>query len=114
MSGLLASWLLCLGAFVALCLAQERHHQEVWARVPSQAQRLALWGLALLLSGVSCVAVSLRPDPGIAWAAWVSQLSLAALAVVALATWWPRWLPRVLGLAAGLGALGTLAHCLLT
>lgn len=100
MSGLLSSGLFCLAAFAALCLAQERHHEEACGRLPGPARQRGLWALAWLAGLASLPAVLARPDSGIAWAAWVAQLTPAALVVAGLATWRPRVLPVLLGGAA--------------
>lgn len=92
--------LCCLAAFVALCLAMERHHEDAL----SPRWRLGLRGLALLAFGLSWLTVWPRPDTGIAWTEWAAQLTLAAFAVVALATWRPLWLAPTLLLSGG-GAL---------
>lgn len=107
MSGLLSSGLFCLAAFAALCLAQERHHEEACGRPLGVARQRGLWALAVLAGIASLPAVLARPDSGIAWTAWVAQLTLAALAVAGLATWRPRALPALLGGAAVLALLGS-------
>jgi len=90
---MLQSLLYGVAAFAALCLAMARHHEEALGRAPSERRSRLLRGLALLAFAGSCSAVLGRADAGIAWAAWSAQLSLAALVVVALASWRPRWLP---------------------
>ena len=94
--------LLCsLAAFVALCLAMERHHQDALGQAPSPALRRGLRALALLAFAFSWSTAWLRPDTGIAWAEWGAQLTLASLVVVALATWRPLWLVPALLLSLG-------------
>lgn len=101
---LLHPLLCCLAAFAALCLAMERHHQDALGQTPSPAWRRGLRALALLAFAFSWLTVWPRPDSGIAWTEWGAQLTLAALAVVALATWRPLWLAPALLLSLG-GAL---------
>ncbi|QPF73516.1 DUF3325 domain-containing protein [Roseateles sp. DAIF2] len=85
--------ILCsLVAFALLCLAMERHHEDALGQAPSLRRRRALRGLALLAFVASTWTLSARPDWGVAWAEWTAQLSLAAFAVVALATWRPAWM----------------------
>ncbi|MCX2863247.1 DUF3325 domain-containing protein [Paucibacter sp. PLA-PC-4] len=98
--------LLCsLAGFAALCLAMERHHQDALGHAPSPAWRRGLRVLALLAFALSWLTVWTRPDAGIAWAEWGAQLTLAALAVVALATWWPLWLAPALLLSLSAAAM---------
>jgi hypothetical protein len=102
---MLMHMLLCsLAAFALLCLAMERHHEDALGEALSLRRRRGLRGLALLAFVLSWLTVWPRPDPGIAWTEWAAQLSLAGLAVVALATWRPAWLLPValLGGTAGL------------
>ncbi|HEX2011068.1 MAG TPA: DUF3325 family protein [Roseateles sp.] len=88
--------ILCsLVAFALLCMAMERHHEGALGQALSLRRRRALRSLALLALAASTWTQSTRPDWGVAWAEWTAQLSLAALAVVALATWRPAWLPPV-------------------
>ncbi len=93
MAGSLYQLLCCLAAFAALCLGQERHHEAALGRALNLQRQRALRGLALLGFMLSWLAVMARADSGIAWAQWVAQLTLAALFVVALATWRPLALP---------------------
>lgn len=94
-----------LAGFAALCLAMERHHQDALGQAPSPARRRGLHVLALLAFAFSWLTVWPRPDTGIAWAEWGAQLTLAAMAVVALATWRPPWLAPVLLLSLGAALL---------
>jgi Protein of unknown function (DUF3325) len=90
---MLMHMLLCsLAAFALLCLAMERHHEEALGEALTRRRRRWLRGLAVLAFLFSCQSVWPRADPGIAWTEWLAQMSLAGLAVVALATWRPGWL----------------------
>lgn len=73
-----------------LCLAMDRHHQQVWGSEPSRGQRLGLrsgGALLLALALLPCVA---------AWSAtvgvvlWLGFLSAGALPLVFLLPYAPR------------------------
>lgn len=107
MASYLYQLLCCQAAFAALCLGQERHHEAASARLGSlspQRQRV-LRGLALFGFMLSWLGVMGRADSGIACVQWVAQLTLAALVVVALATWRPRTLPLFAGVSAAAALL---------
>lgn len=113
---MLLDFLLCFAAWTALALAMDRHHEDAWPGIASEAppavlrrQRLAQagWalqalslGMALGFPGATTVAMSA--------VVWTAALSLSALAATALATWQPQRLPR-LGMAALALALPVLA-----
>lgn len=88
-ASLVALALACAG-MAFLCLAMERHHQQVWGREPSRGQRLGLRGggaLLLSLALLPCVA---------AWSAtvgvvlWLGFLSAGALPLVFALPYAPR------------------------
>ncbi|MCZ8074503.1 MAG: DUF3325 domain-containing protein [Paucibacter sp.] len=87
--------LCCQVAFTALCLAMDRHHEDAMERPLEPCRRRWLRALALLAFALSWVTVWPRTDVGIAWVEWVAQLTLAAVSVVALTTWRPRWMARI-------------------
>ncbi|MFY8116916.1 MAG: DUF3325 domain-containing protein [Roseateles sp.] len=100
-----AHQVLCsLLGFALLCLAMERHHEDALGRTPSRRRQQGLRALALLAGLASTWSLWGRADWGLAWAGWGAQLSLGAVAVVALATWRARWLPAA-GLAAAAAAV---------
>lgn len=97
--------LCCQAAFAGLCLGVDRHHEAALGRPLSRRRQVGLRGFALLAFVLSWLTVVARADSGIAWAQWGAQLSLAALGVVALATWRPRILPPFALLSAAVALL---------
>lgn len=78
---LLLVFALTTAGFVALALALDRHHQQLWHRVPSTRRRWSLRaaGTTLLLSAlVVCVRSS---GWGTGWVEWVGLLTAAATCV---------------------------------
>lgn len=105
-----AHQVLCsLLGFALLCLAMERHHLDALGRAPSLRRQQGLRALALLAGLASTWTLWGRVDWGLAWAGWSAQLSLGAVAVVALATWRANWLPALCLAAAAVAALLSLA-----
>ncbi|WP_423596893.1 DUF3325 domain-containing protein [Roseateles sp. MS654] len=92
---LLHPMLCSFAAFAALCLAMERHHEEALDHAPSPGRTKRLRVAAVIAIVASWWTVIPRADHGIAWAMWTAQLSVCAMAVVLLATWWPRRLPAI-------------------
>ncbi len=81
---------LAYAGMALLCLAMDRHHQQVWGREPSRRQRAAMQGggaLLLTLALLPCVA---------AWSAtvgvvlWLGFLSAGVLPLVFLLPYAPR------------------------
>ncbi|RSZ55267.1 DUF3325 domain-containing protein [Massilia atriviolacea] len=81
---------LAYAGMALLCLAMDRHHQQVWGREPSRRQRLGLQGggsVLLALALLPCVA---------AWSAtvgvvlWLGFLSAGVLPLVFLLPYAPR------------------------
>ncbi len=102
---MLAVFFLCCSGFGALALAMDRHHEDALGREPGARTRrlLQLGGAAALLFALA-LAIA-RAGFAMGSTDWCVQLSLGALAVTALATWWPRRLP----VAASIALLGALA-----
>lgn len=88
-AGALALALACAG-MALLCLAMDRHHQQVWGREPSPRLRLGLRASAALL-----LALALLPCVA-AWSAtvgivlWLGFLSAGVLPLVFLLPYAPR------------------------
>jgi hypothetical protein len=86
--------------FVALCLAMQRHHEQVLGqrRIPPARRRcLAAGGWALL-------AASLAPPVqaagwGLGLVVWTGLLTAAALPIVVLLAYRPRWVMATAGVA---------------
>ena len=86
-------FLLCCAGFGSLALAMDRHREDAWpgtAPPLGQAAMRRLGAGALLLALIAAIA---QAGTAMGLAQWCVQLSLAALAVVALLTGWPRRLP---------------------
>lgn len=88
---LMGSVLFAYAGMLGLCQGLERHYKQVWQRSPSPALRLslrALGWLGLLLSLLLCAQ---------AWGwsmgavAWFGVISLAAMVLVMLLPYWPRF-----------------------
>jgi Protein of unknown function (DUF3325) len=81
---------LSYAGFVALALSMDRHHRQVWGRVPSGRMRLALRlaGAAGLASALAaCVA---HAGGSVGPVLWFGLLSAAGLVVVLLLALRPR------------------------
>ncbi|MGG5290045.1 DUF3325 domain-containing protein [Pseudomonas shirazensis] len=99
------SLLFAYAGMLGLCQGLERHYKQVWQRSPSPALRLilrALGWLGLLLSLLLCAQAW-------GWAmgavAWFGVISLAAVLLVMLLPYWPRF---ALALVAAIPAWGVL------
>jgi len=104
---MLLDFLLCFAAWTALALAMDRHHEDAWPGVDSEAPAAALLRQRLFKSGWALLGLSLgialclpaASSVALSATAWTAALCLSALAATALATWQAQRLP-VLGLAA--------------
>ena len=105
----MSAFLLCFAAWAALALGMDRHHAEVRGRdAPlGQLQGLRAGGWLLLLLSLGLAAQSGSGPASLAVTAWAVALSLAALAVTALVTWWPHRLAALAQLAFCAGVLAT-------
>lgn len=78
---------------LCLCLSMTRHQREVLGRPRStrfsSGLRGAGWVVLFLSFGVAL------PDGGLAILRWIGELSLAALAAVAMCAFLPFWRRRV-------------------
>lgn len=106
---MLLDFLLCFAAWTALALAMDRHHEDAWPGVASDAPSSLLRRLRLSQVGWALLALSLGMALGfpgastvaMSAAVWTVALSLSALAATAMTTWQPQRLPML-----GLVALG--------
>jgi hypothetical protein len=97
---MLTAFLFCCAGFGALALAMDRHREDAWPGTAPPLGRAALRRLgtgALLLALAAAVA---HAGSAIGLTQWCVQLSLAALAVVAVAAVRPRRLPMFAAAAA--------------
>ncbi len=93
---------------LALCLAMPRHHKALLGGEPGRARQRGLRLAAASCCGLALGLCSLRQGGEIGALLWLCQLMLAALLLVALLAWRPRWaLPSAAPLlvAGGLGWL---------
>jgi heme exporter protein D len=93
---------------LALCLAMPRHHKALLGGEPGRARQRGLRLAAASCCGLALGLCSLRQGGEIGALLWLCQLMLAALLLVALLAWRPRWaLPAAAPLlvAGGLGWL---------
>lgn len=103
----MSAFLLCFAAWTALALGMDRHHADARGRDAPlrQLQGLRGGGWLLLLLSLGLAAQSGSGPASLAVTAWAVALSLAALAVTALLTWWPRRLAALAQLALCAGVL---------
>ena len=87
--------------FGALSLAMDRHFEDIHGRGTSPGAKrrwLQLAGsLSLLASLLACLAAQGSAQ---GWVLWCGVLTVAALLLMLLLSYAPRWAPRVSGLAA--------------
>lgn len=94
---------LCFAGMVALSLAIDRHHKQVYgADAPPRKRYLLRVGGTLLLALAIGPCVLLWGS-GAGFVAWVGMLTVGALLAAGLLPYWPA---RVAPLAAVAGALG--------
>lgn len=104
-----ADILLCFAGFAAWALAMDRHRADAWPEAPPASRLVApaalRWAGGVVLTASLFWALA-RPTSTAALAAviWVGALTLGAIAVVAVLTWRPRWLPAMAMAGALLGA----------
>ena len=89
-----------LSGFGALSLAMDRHFEDIYGRGTSPGAKrrwLQLLGtLALLASLLACL---LAQGTAQGWVLWCGVLTVAALLLLLLLCYAPRWAPRVTVLA---------------
>ncbi len=109
---LVAVMCLSYAGMAALCLALERHYQELTGQyeVPRGVRAtLRTLGAMLLLGALALCLWTWGATVG--WVSWLAWLTAGALVVALLASYAPRAMPRVavLSLAAGVSAILLLA-----
>lgn len=89
MTGL--SFALAYAGFAGLCLAMERHHEQVFGvrRIPPRRRHGLAWGGWLLLAA-SLLPVSLAHGAGPGITLWTGLLTAAALMLALLLSYAPR------------------------
>jgi hypothetical protein len=104
----MSAFLLCFAAWSAIALGMDRHHEDALGREGSARRLLHLrragW-LLLLLSLWLAARPSGATPASLGVTAWTIALSVAAVAVTAMATWQPRRIPAVAGVALAAGLL---------
>jgi len=95
--------------FVALCLAMQRHHEQVLGhrRIPPGRQGMLAGGGWLLLAA-SLAPPVLDSGWGLGLVVWTGLLTAAALPVVLMLTYRPRWVMATATLAVLGGAVSLL------
>ncbi len=108
-----AAFSAALGGFAALGLAMERHFQDSFGRNATPGRWrpwLQVAGVAgLVLSLGACLSVQ-GPTQG--WVLWWGVLTAAAIAVVAVLGYAPRWSLRLVLLGWALAGLALSLHLL--
>ena len=110
---MLLDFLLCFAAWTALALAMERHHEDAWPDIDSEAPATVLRRQRLFQAGWILLVLSLGIALGFAGATtaamsatvWTAALCLAALAATSMATWQAQRLPLFGLMALALGIL---------
>jgi hypothetical protein len=96
--------------FVCLCLAMQRHHEQALGhrRIPPPLRRRLAGGGWLLLAASLALLVH-AAGWGLGLVIWTGLLTAAALPVVVLLTYRPRWVMPVAALAVLGGAVSLVA-----
>lgn len=92
-----------------LALKMERHHEQVFGDRPAIAPPLALAGAGWLLLGLAAMPPVARYGASIGLAVWVGELSIAAVAVLLLHAYAPRWVAPLLAAAAAAALVSALS-----
>jgi len=82
-----------------LALGMARHHEQVFGDRPARVRPAVLTAFGWLLLIVSTLPPVARHGTSIGLAVWVGELTLAALAVLLLHTYAPRFVPPLLAAA---------------
>lgn len=88
----LMALLLSLAGFVALALAMERHHRQVWQRAPSRKQCLLLRCAGVIGLGAALAACVAHAGWATGTVIWLGLMTVAALTVALVLSYRPRWL----------------------
>ena len=88
----LLALLLSLAGFVALALAMERHHRQVWQRAPSRKQCMLLRCFGITGLGAALAACVAHAGWATGTVIWLGLMTVAALAVALVLSYRPRWL----------------------
>ena len=90
------SFALAYAGFTGLCLAMERHHEQVFGvrRIP-RLRRLGLTGGGWLLLAGSLLLLLIAQGAGAGITLWLGLLTAAALALALLLSYAPRRVPAV-------------------
>lgn len=95
-------WLGVAG-MASLSMAMQRHHEQIWGRVPQKAW----WGRTLRVAGwlllIVAGAITVRKEgASMGLTLWTMEISLAAVCVGLLLSYAPRWLPWLAAVALAL------------
>ncbi|WP_211165797.1 DUF3325 domain-containing protein [Azoarcus sp. TTM-91] len=106
MLNVFAALLLCYAGMTALCLAMDRHHNQVLRRAPAASARQGFRWAGWLLLALAVVPCAWAWGLSIGVIAWFGFLSAGALALVFMLPYGPRF-------AAMLGAGSVVASLLM-
>lgn len=87
---IVAAMLLAYTGFTCLCLAMNRHHQQVWRRAPALGISRILRAAGWTLIALSLFACMRRESWTLGLVAWTGALSAAAAALIFLLPYRPR------------------------
>lgn len=91
----LMALLLSLAGFVALALAMERHHRQVWQRAPSRKLCLLLRCAGVIGLGAALTTCAAHAGGATGTVIWLGLMTVAALTVALVLAYRPRWLALV-------------------
>ncbi|GJD30217.1 hypothetical protein PMNALOAF_1461 [Methylobacterium adhaesivum] len=91
-SSVLLNLALSFAGLSALCLAMDRHHRAIFRVAPSRRQARALRGAGWCGIAASFAAAVILADWNFGPVQWLGSLTGAALLVVGLVSYRPRWI----------------------
>ncbi|MEB2871689.1 DUF3325 domain-containing protein [Pseudomonas rhizosphaerae] len=107
---MLSAGLLSYAGFSALCLAMDRHHQEVLGRRPSPARKVQLRVAGWALLGLSLWISVISAGWAMGLVRWTAVLMSSAVFLVWLLPYRPRWALVLAAVGVLLGLLAAVAR----
>jgi hypothetical protein len=104
MFSIAAALALSCSGMAGLCLAMDRHHQQMRGirKVPLLWRRCWRGGGWVLLTSALLFCIKIW-GPGIGIVTWCAALTAGAMTVIGLLPYWPRLIPRIAVAAAFIG-----------
>jgi len=107
---MLAAGMLSYAGFSALCLAMERHHQQMLGNTPSAGRKVQLRMAGWALLGFSLWASVMSAGWAMGLVRWTAVLMGSAVLLVWLLPYRPRWALALAGVGVLLGPFVALAR----